>query len=140
MKKNISSRSHLFFLELIIVILLFALTSTLLLSVFIKADAIREKSKEQTHGMIAVQAVAERIKGGEELDITQFPLYYDADWKQIALEEEGTFVMEIDYQETETLSGTIQSISLEVSKTRVAKEEPIWQLAFKKYIPRYEGE
>lgn len=142
MKKEISSKSNLFFLELIIVILLFALTSTLLLSVFVKANTIRQKSKNQTYGMIAAQSVAETIKAAKEIDRTQMTLYYDAEWHLVAAPEQGVFVIDVVSEEKSTGSGILLDIKLEVSKLDQSgkSEENIWQMSFKKYIPGYEGE
>lgn len=138
MKKEVSSKSSLFFLELIIVIFLFALTSTLLLSVFAKANTIRQKSKNQTYGMIAAQSVAETIKGAKEIDMNQFPLYYDAQWHLVSAPEQGVFAISVESEEQIAASGTLLDIKLEVNKLGESEksEANIWQMSFKKYIPR----
>lgn len=139
MKKNRYSKTNIFFLELIIVIFFFAMASTLLLSVFVKANRLRLASKNQTHAMIAVQCVAEKIKGRGELEIGLFPLYYDAEWQSVDNKEDGVFVMNVESQKVQTISGELLDVDLVASKLGKEDEEAIWQMSFKDYIPRNVG-
>ncbi len=59
------SKSSIFLMELIIVILFFALTGAVCLQIFVKARSISERSKAQTHAVMWAENLAEVFLGCE---------------------------------------------------------------------------
>lgn len=122
--------SPLFFLEQIIVLGLFVLTSTILLGALSKAHTLRQTASEQTKAMIIMQALAENIKI-EGLDAISFPLYYNEDMEEVENVNEADFKVEVQIRDEEKIGGTLEYVDLEMSQ--IAQEKQIWAMDFTTY-------
>lgn len=122
--------SPLFFLELIIVLGLFVLTSTILLGALSKAHTMRQTASEQTKAMIIMQALAENIKI-EGLDAISFPLYYNEDMEEVENVNEADFKVEAQIRDEERIGGILEYVDLEMSQ--IAQEKQIWVMDFTTY-------
>lgn len=122
--------SPLFFLEQIIVLGLFVLTSTILLGALSKAHTLRQTASEQTKAMIIMQALAENIKI-EGLDAISFPLYYNEDMEEVENVNEADFKVEVQTRDEEKIGGTLEYVDLEMSQ--IAQEKQIWAMDFTTY-------
>lgn len=80
MSKRNYSKSELFLMEFIVVILFFSLCAAICISAFVKANNISEDSKKMNHAVILAQSIAEKIKAtgntGEEYSGTYNNQYY----------------------------------------------------------------
>lgn len=108
-----SSRSGLFLLELMIVILFFAVTSAICMNLFVKAHLTSAAGSELTAAVREVQSVAELFKavdgdlktlaeslgvqgaGGPALD-----LYYDKNWVPTGNKEDAVYTISVVLDET----------------------------------------
>ncbi|MBQ0136227.1 MAG: hypothetical protein KBS43_05785 [Oscillospiraceae bacterium] len=103
MKTNSRSKSSLFLMELIIVIMFFALSAAICMKVFSSAKVKTDLARNMTNASFAAESLAECYKA-EKLDGTDlskvypyatdyndvYTVYYDADWT-MAKEFEGEY-------------------------------------------------
>ena len=77
------SRSHLFLIELIVVILFFSIAVAITVQVFSKAYELTQNSRELNGAILAVQTAAEMDKTSafSEIDINKGPVYYNSNWE-----------------------------------------------------------
>jgi hypothetical protein len=69
MSRRSYAKSHVFLMEFIVVVLFFALCTSICISAFVKADNISKQSKEMNHAILLAQSAAEAIKA---LDYDEF--------------------------------------------------------------------
>lgn len=83
MKGRNISRSNLFLIELIIVILFFAFASLIAMQIFLKADEIASDTDTLNGAIMAAQTAAETEKATsfQDLKVLSKNTYYDEDWK-----------------------------------------------------------
>ncbi|MGI6199244.1 MAG: hypothetical protein ACOYJA_00570 [Christensenellales bacterium] len=88
----VRSKSSLFLLELMVVLLLFALSSTVCVKLFAQAKLISRHSADTTMAVLHAQQVAERIKSQGEQALTDqgaawagtaWTMDYGADWQPV---------------------------------------------------------
>jgi type II secretory pathway pseudopilin PulG len=93
---NTRSKSGLFLIELIVVILVFSLSAATCLNLFFRSRQISIESRMLSHASMAVQSAADCYKsaagdlkrtaeltGGELHDEGTLTLYYDAFWERV---------------------------------------------------------
>lgn len=118
MIKHNYSKSELFLMEFIVVILFFSLSAAICISAFVKANNISEESKKLNHAVILAQSTAEKIKAsgstGENYSGTYDNRYY--------LKVESTV-------EDEMLTADIAVYEKSDRKTEICR------LEVKKYLP-----
>lgn len=111
MIKNNYSKSQIFLLEFIIVVLFFTICSTICISVFIKADRISKDSSRDVNALIVAQNAAECFKAsdsadpGEYLKINEIKdgnyfIYYDKEF-DAADKNSATYTLKINLAETD---------------------------------------
>lgn len=128
------SRSHLFLIELIVVILFFAFASVITVRVFSKSFELDAETTTLNGAVMAVQTVAETDKTAafKEIDSTPETLYFDEEWKTI--DSSGavyTLTSEVDL--IGQPAGTMAVYNYTVS----SNDNVIFRLQTKKY---YSGE
>lgn len=95
-----TSKSGLFLLELMIIILFFSVTSAVCANLFVQAHQISKKGSDLTNATREVQSVAERFKAveGDMHDLSalyesglvesdRLDLFYDAQWTPLGTEK-----------------------------------------------------
>ncbi len=134
MKFKGMSRSHLFLIELTVVILFFAFASVISLQVFSKAYDIGNDTTALNGAIMAVQTAAETDKNTpfQDLTISQEATYFNKDW-EIASLSDATYVMTSAVELEEKWAGTMAVFDYTVS----SENEIVYQLQTKKY---YSGE
>lgn len=106
---NSKSKSGLFLIELIVVILIFSLSAATCLRLFFQSRQIATESKNLSYASLAVQSTADCYKssggdvkkvaemlGGSIVDDRLY-LYYDADWNRAA--DDGTAPYSVSIRE-----------------------------------------
>ena len=84
MRKKGISRSQLFLIELIVVVLFFSLAAAMVMMVFGKAHELSAGSEALNGAISAIQSVAEtdKVKQPEEVVQGTESVYFDEDWKK----------------------------------------------------------
>lgn len=126
------SRSHLFLIELIVVILFFSAASIITVQVFIKAFQLSESTTALNGAIIAVQTAAETDKTVplEDIDTIKKIVCYNADWESVDADE-AVYTVTSDIILDERLAGTMAVYEY----TSAAGGKTIYQLQVKRYYP-----
>lgn len=93
MSKSGISRINVFLIELIVMILVFAIASGILLRVFVRADQLSKGAADLSAAVIAAESVMERQLAGNfsELSSSVDLNWYDRDWQPVASEDSASF-------------------------------------------------
>lgn len=129
------SRSHLFLIELIIVILFFAFSAAIAVQVLSKAHELSQSATALNGAVLAVQTAAETDKTVrlQDIDTSQrTTAYFNEDW-EIAEPAGAVYIMTSDVALEEREAGTMAVYSYSVA----SDNKVIYQLQSKKY---YSGE
>ncbi len=134
-----TSRSGLFLMELILIILFFAITSGVCVNLFAKAHVLSAASTDLNHAVLQCETAAETYKhldgdlgqvasslGGEQQG-EMLVLYFDQEWNQVTDRETAVYRLTlVQTQEENGLTGAV------VSAAKGEKE--LYQLTVKKFI------
>ncbi|WP_130861225.1 hypothetical protein [Bacilliculturomica massiliensis] len=132
------SRLSVFLLELIIVIVFFAMASAVLLQVFAKADQLSDRAENLSCAAAAATDAAEgqRILSPEEIETRRY--YYDENWEPLA-EGSGppSFYAEAAPEFSVGEAGTLVSFTITVRQIGESRKDadqiPLYTLQTKKY-------
>lgn len=124
------SRSHLFLIELIIVVLFFSFAGAVTVQVFSKARIMSDDATALNGAVLAVQTAAEADKGLrlQEIDPDGNTVYFDGTWK-ITDSSQAVYTMTSEVVLEQREAGTMAVYHYEVK----SEDEIIWQLQSKKY-------
>lgn len=111
MTERSRSKSRLFFIEILIIIVFFSICAGVCMNLFAKAKLISVESSDLTKGVMEAQTAAETIKAegdspelekllGGCRDGNTIRIYYDGQWKKLS-QGEGTPVYEVGIYLTE---------------------------------------
>lgn len=147
------SRSHLFLMELIVVILFFAFAGAITVQVFAKAHELARDTEALNGAILAVQSAAETDKTAAfgEISASRKSIYFDVDWKvtdsagavyvltsEVALEERPAGAMAV-YHYTVTYGGAADAaVYAEAAPKKAGAatgDKIIYELDAKKYYP-----
>ncbi len=139
MIRNNYSKSQIFLLEFIIVVLFFGICSTICISVFMKADSISKESSRDVNAMVIAQNAAECFKASESADPDEYYgfdeiqeglyiSYYDGRFDP-ATKKNAEYALKIDLDETDE-----DIISAEISISETNEKTPFYKLNVDKYI------
>lgn len=93
-------------LELIISIGVFAIISVFLLEMFLGADSMEKKTKDQGKAFTLAETVAETIKGADSLDAAVSQLGMEQQWGTVAQQEDGSYLVG-DLSDTQSTDGAL---------------------------------
>jgi len=132
MKLKEMSRSHLFLIELIIIILFFAFASAISIQVFAKAHEIADRSTALNGAMMAVQSAAEsdRSTALKDLSFSDAEKYFNKDWEEVSSSDANYILTTKTSKESKT-AGTMVIFHYSVT----SGNEVVFQLQSKKYYP-----
>lgn len=106
-----TSKTKLFLLEMVIILLFFAFAGAVCMNLFVKAKLLSQQSTDLTQATLQAQAAAETIKSiGKDADelfamIGAVPsqdglcVYYDQEWNEVSVEQDATYEMKIVFLE-----------------------------------------
>lgn len=128
------SRSQLFLIELIVVILFFSFSVAIAVQVFSKAHELSQSSAALNGAVLAVQTAAETDKTVRLQDINtkQNTVYFNEDW-EIAEPAHAVYIMTVDVTLEEREAGMMAVYNYSVT----SNDEVVYRLQSKKY---YSGE
>ena len=148
MYKRKASRSTLFFIELLIVILLFALCAAVCLNLFVAADRMSNDSDDLNHAVLLTKTAAGCYKAADG-DLTVWcrlmnaseysvnndtaTIYYDAQWQQAAEAHTDGFYLRITSKPAPTSFGSFSLCEADIIVGQSNGEE-IFALQVKKTV------
>ena len=140
MEKSSPSKTNIFLIELIIVILVFAVASAIIINLFISAHKINDKSQNMSISLMKTESIIEEYKslpsltdGTNFIDSKGFPLYFDKDWKET--KDQASYVYKIDLVSQEKVKkaiGTLVKSNIEAYNT--GNNEKLINMTFEKYF------
>lgn len=126
------SRSNLFMIELIIVIVFFAFAGTITLQLFLKANHITVETVGLNGAIMVAQTAAETAKSTEFEDLEKIPVatYYDKNWQPTHKEAAVyTLITKINFEKTS--AGAMATFNQSITSNK----ESIYSLKSQKYYP-----
>jgi len=140
MIRNNYSKSQIFLLEFIIVVLFFAICSTICVSAFIKADRISKDSSRDVNAMVIAKNAAECFKAsddadpGEYLNITQdadgsYTIYLDEEFDETSKLDAAAYTVRIDLVEKEK-----NLLTARISVYEKQEDTAFYQINVDKYV------
>lgn len=126
------SRSHLFLIELIVVILFFSSASVITVQVFIKAFQLSERTTALNGAMLTVQTAAETDKtvSFQDIDTSKKTVCFNEDWEAVD-PAEATYTITSNVTLDERSAGTMAVYDY----TAASGGKTIYQLQAKRYYP-----
>ena len=127
---NNHNRSNSLLIELMMVILFFMLSATVLIQVFAKAHVIRERSKLKTDALQYAQNTADMLYAGEDmqavLEELGFSVSEDDTWERSVEGEDGSpsFTAQITVTQQENAAGTLSGMEI----TILQKDDVLFKL------------
>lgn len=124
------SRSQLFLIELIIVILFFSFAGAITVQVFSKAHELAQNSTDLNGAILAVQRAAETDKTAafSEIDMNQEPIYFNSNWG-LSTPSEAVYTLKSNITLEEREAGSMAVYDYTV----MSNEEIIYTLQSKPY-------
>jgi hypothetical protein len=119
MSKKNHTKSELFLMEFIAVILFFSICTAICISAFVKADNISKESDLLNGAMILAQSVAEEIKATEDITGQKYQNYKD-----------DSYYLDVSTE----IKDKILVADITVFDAKIQKKE-ICRLEVKKYLP-----
>jgi hypothetical protein len=149
MSRRDYAKSQLFLMEFIIVVLFFALCTSVCISAFVKADSISKGSKELNDALILAQSAAESIKGlnYNELDRlsgltglyqeekNKFRGYYSKNFESLGNTGKTSEDAKAVYVMETTLSVKDKMLTASITVREKSSKDNICRLEIKKYLP-----
>lgn len=146
MNRQPKSKTSLFLMELIIIILFFSVASAVCVQFFVKAHTIGEKTRELNYAVAAAQGFAEVMRGTDgsmesilavypdaiQGNETFFEIFYDEEF-QPCEPNEAVYVSDV----TLLPNGAIQN--MEISVVKLSTYEEIYFLTATKYMNTPKG-
>ena len=143
--KRISVQVNSFFIEIILVILFFAISVTVTLQLFVAANNRAQQSSDLSVAVIQAENIAEQVfslsspdqlpaalkTARQETDGT-YRIGYDKDWKQTS--GDPRYVVNVSLKETPSAGGTMVGADIAVRRQNGGKE--IYRLSSAKYLPK----
>ena len=121
------SKTHMFLMEFICVVLFFALCASLCVTAFVKADEISQKGLDKNTSLLVAQNIAEQVKSLDQVTEGTWEEIYSIVSEESVLLEEGKEV----YVESSLEEGMLQ-VHIVIQDER---DQEVCDLTVKKYIP-----
>lgn len=93
MNKTNKSHSSLFLIELMIVLVFFALASTVCIQLFVQSHLLSQSTAEQNEAILLAESMAEEFRAADG-DISEKEVYYDENWS-VCSREEASYAREV---------------------------------------------
>lgn len=143
--KRISVQVNSFFIEIILVILFFAISVTVTLQLFVAANNRAQQSSDLSVAVIQAENIAEQVfslsspdqlpaslqTARQETDGT-YRIGYDKEWKQT--DSDPRYVVNVALKKTPSAGGTMVGADITVRRQNGGKE--ICRLSSAKYLPK----
>ena len=149
MKHNQNSGNS-FFVEIILVILFFAISASVTLQLFLLANNRARQSSDLSTAVIKSEDIAEQLNGLSSADnlpkvlenathtgskgAEHYLLGFDRQWNEAATDPR--YVIDVVLKKTPSAGGTLVSADITVTRKNKDKEEPVYTLNSAKYLPK----
>lgn len=127
---------HYFFMQIVGIIFLLALTSIPLVKGFVSSYEMNQSSTEMYGAMQVVSTYINEIEENEQIDKETTTYYYNNSWERVS-EEEGVFKLESQVKEEYKSGGSLYHFTVKVIKeNKFLNEEVLYELPFSYYRSR----
>jgi type II secretory pathway pseudopilin PulG len=140
-----------FFIEMILVILFFAISSAITLQLFVAADSRANQSSDLSAAVIKAQDIAEQIQGisspyelpealqtakrtGSDHGTERFQIGYDRQWNETT--DPPRYTADVSVVKTDSESGVFIRADISVSRVESGTKKQIFTLSPAKYVPK----
>lgn len=139
-----------FFVEIILVILFFAISVTVTLQLFVVANNRARESRDLSTAVIKAEDIAEQVKGlsapdalpvalanakqtGADGGAQHYRLTFDGQWNET--QTDPSYIIEVTLKKSPAKSGTLVNADITVTRDKQNKEEQLLTLNSAKYLP-----
>jgi type II secretory pathway pseudopilin PulG len=113
------SKVNIFLIELIIVILIFAISAAIIVNLFAAASKVNRESRDKSVSLIKIESIIEEyksfeyaIEGNDYLESLGFPKLYDKDWIETTDETQAVYSIVLLSSQKKYGSGSVFTINL----------------------------
>ena len=133
-KSNNISKTHLFLMEMIIVLAFLAFACAIVIQVFARADGLSRQSLDLNSAILVAQSAAELDKNQDwqQIDLTAQTVYFDEQWQQTD-KDKAVYRLSRQTEVQERPSGAMLIYTYIISSPTDANDKTIYQLQSKKY-------
>jgi type II secretory pathway pseudopilin PulG len=133
-KINNTSKTHLFLIEMIIVLAFLSFACAIIIQVFAKADALSQQSLDLTGAVLAAQSAAEldKNKDWQQLDLAAQTVYFDKQWQQTD-KDKAVYQLLTQTEMQARPTGTMLLYTYTIDSSADTNSKSIYQLQSKKY-------
>lgn len=144
--KRMSVQVNGFFIEIILVILFFAISATVTLQLFVAANNRAQQSSDLSVSVIQAENIAEQVlsltsadqvpealKQAQLKNNETYLICYDKEWKQTT--SEPRFVVGVTLKKTPSDGGTMVSADISIYRRQNGSQKDIYSLSSSKYLP-----
>jgi hypothetical protein len=138
-----------FFVEIILVILFFALSVSVTLQLFLAANNRARQSSDLSIAVVKTENIAEQIGGLSSPDsipkvledaqrtasggAEHYRLTFDRDWNEV--QADPHYVIDVALKRTPSGGGTLVSAEISVTRDSAGAQEKVYKLDSAKYLP-----
>ena len=139
MKAKPVAKTNIFILELTIIILVFALTAAISVSLFVKAHQIEQKASMTNYALMKVQSMAEQLKNQPEMLAAKGEaiLYFDESWQITKELANASYHIETSIKRKTLAAGSLATVKYAAYK--IDQPMPLYRLQIENYLPRHGG-
>ena len=113
------SKVNIFLIELIIVILIFAISAAIIVNLFAAASKVNRESHDKTVSLMKIESIIEEyksfeyaIEGNNYLESLSFPKLYDKDWLETTDETNAVYSIVLISSQKKYGSGSVFTLDL----------------------------
>lgn len=136
-------KSNSLLVEILIVIMFFALASTVIVQLFATAHRKSVQTKERNMAMITLQSVVEQVQASAEtgkttVDDKTYPLsqplvlFFDKDWNRG--DQSSPYYIRVNISHQTTPAGMLRTVEAEAFAARGSRS--VYSLSAKRYLPK----
>jgi type II secretory pathway pseudopilin PulG len=119
MEDKAKSKVNIFLIELIIVILIFAISAAIIVNLFAASNKVNRESHDKSVSLMKIESIIEEyksfeyaIEGNNFLNAQGFPKLYDKDWNETSDETQAVYSIVLLSSQKKYGSGSVFTIDL----------------------------
>jgi type II secretory pathway pseudopilin PulG len=129
MEDKAKSKVNIFLIELIIVILIFAISAAIIVNLFAASSKVNRESRDKSVSLMKIESIIEEyksfefaIEGNNCLESLGFPKLYDKDWIETTDEVQAVYSIVLLSSQKKYGSGSVFTIDLTSFDKKNGKE------------------
>lgn len=132
------NKVHFYLMEIVFVILMITIASTICLTAFTKANKISNLAEKKTEALARTTAWIEQLKAQDQpIDLTG-TYYHNKEWENVTSQEEACFKTNITQEAKEDGKGILQNTKIEIESLEYKSSNPLLAMELKYYYPSIE--